>query len=85
MVTLAPLSSLPFVYTVSYCFQRELSAVLFLLAYMILLMWQVPFIIVPMRLNAKTESMGDSVFRLMKMVPLESIGSSIIYNGEVLS
>lgn len=36
------------------------------------------------RLNAKTEVMGDALFKMAKVLPLESVISSFIFNTRVL-
>ena len=82
---IAPLVILPFLYVLQNLFSNEISAIMFLLIYQISIQFILPFLLVAMRLNPKSEVLGDNLYRLAKILPLESVMSSIIYNKETLS
>lgn len=59
---------------------------MFLLIYQLSVQFVLPFLLIAMRLNPKTEVLGDNLYKLVKAVlPLFSVMSSIIYNSETLA
>ena len=85
MIFLYPLAFLPFLYVSSHIFKSEITATLTLVAYQILTQLTIPYLVLPTRMNAKTEVSGDGMFALLKMLfPGEATASSILYNSEVL-
>ena len=83
-VYLQPFATLPFLYVISHMFSNGLSAVITLAVYSILIQVILPYLILANRLNAKTEVSGDSLYRMVKMIPMESIASTFMFNGELL-
>ena len=84
VIFLQPFSMLPFIYCISFLFDKENVAVLSLLLYQIIFQWLLPFLISAIRLSYSTEQTGDAIYSLLKWVPLESSASSIFYNSKVL-
>ena len=85
IVILQPLSMLPVIYVASFIFEREITAVLVVFTYHAFIQWQAPFLILPFRISAKFEILGDSLYSLAKIIlPFESGGSTFIYNESVL-
>ena len=59
VVFLQPLSMLPFIYVTSFMFTRQITAILSLIFYQIMAQWYIPFFLVPLRVQAKSEVRGD--------------------------
>ena len=52
--------------------------------YQITIQFVLPFLILAVRLNAKSEVLGDNIYKLAKIAPMESVISSIQFNSDVL-
>ena len=79
-ILLEPFCMLPFIYVCSFLFQREIFAMIALITYQFLIQYILPYLVMPMRLNSGSEVIGDTIYKLVKMIPLESAGSSIVFN-----
>ena len=55
-----------------------------LIAYSVLIQQVLPFLLMSMRVNSKTELMGDGLYKLFKALPLEAVMNSIMFNQELL-
>ena len=66
-------------------FTRELTAVMVLFAYTFCIQYIGPYLLVAMRINANTEILGDFLFQIAKILPLESVMSSFMFNSQLLS
>ena len=84
-ILIQPFAILPFLYLISFIFQTEIGAVLFLLCYQLAIQWIVPYITVYVRLAAPLELMGDFVFKTAKVLPMYGSISSMIFNSKVLA
>ena len=80
-ILVAPFVMLPFIYVTQFLFVNEVSALMFLLIYQITVQFVIPFMIVAVRLNSTSEKLGDRIYSLAKVLPMESVMSTIIYNG----
>jgi len=76
---------LPFIYVIQHLFTSEITALITLLIYQINIQFVLPFLLVAMRLNARSEIFGDNLFKLFKAFPMQSAMSSIVYNTETLA
>ena len=72
---------LPFIYVCSHLFKSETAAMMSLITYQFLIQYILPYLLMPLRVNANSEVLGDNVFKLMKILPLESVTSSIVFNS----
>ena len=84
-IMIAPLAMLPTIYAAQYMFLNEVSALMFLIIYQITVQFVIPFMIVAIRLNSTSEKLGDRIYSLAKILPMESVMSTIIYNGKTLT
>ena len=73
-----------FIYVLSYMFKNEVTALMMLVAYSVLIQQVLPFLLMSMRVNSKTEVMGDGLYKLFKILPLEAVMNSIMFNKELL-
>ena len=80
-IMVAPFVMLPIIYVAQFLFVNEVSALMFLLIYQITVQFVIPFMIVAVRLNSTSEKLGDRMYSLAKILPMESVMSTIIYNG----
>ena len=61
---------LPFIYVIQHLFTSEITALITLLIYQINIQFVLPFLLVAMRLNARSEIFGDNLFKLFNTIPL---------------
>ena len=80
-ILLAPFVMLPFIYVTSHMFTREMSAVMFLFIYQLLIQFIAPWMVMASRLNYDTEESGDNTYRNFKAVPLFAPMSTILNNS----
>ena len=73
-----------FIYVLSYMFKNEVTALMMLVAYSVLIQQVLPFLLMSMRVNANTEVMGDGLYKLFKILPLEAVMNSLFFNKELL-
>ena len=76
---------LPFIYVCSHLFKSETAAMMSLITYQFLIQYILPYLLMPLRVNSNSEVLGDNVFKLMKILPLESVTSSIVFNSQLLA
>ena len=69
-IFIAPFAFLPFIYTVQFLFDREVSAIMFMLIYQINIQFVLPFLTIAIRLNSNSELLGDRVFKMAKALPM---------------
>ena len=84
LVMLQPFLLPIFLYVLSYMFSNEVTAIMMLLAYQILIQQVLPFLLMSVRVNSKTEMMADGLYKLVKILPLDAVASSIMFNEQLL-
>ena len=84
LVMLQPFLIPIFIYVLSYMFKNEVTALMMLIAYSVLIQQVLPFLLMSMRVNSMTEIMGDGLYKLFKALPLEAVMNSIMFNHELL-
>lgn len=83
-IIIQPLATLPFLYLISHMFTREVTGVITMISYTLLVQLLLPYLMVASRLNSKTEVSGDGMYKLVKALPMESVMSSLMFNSKML-
>ena len=83
-VFIQPFAALPFIYLCSFLFQRELTAILSLLGYHIMVQWVLPYFLIFSRMIPPMEVNGDRLFKFVKNLPMQSSISSMLFNSDIL-
>ena len=65
-------------------FDKEVVAVLSLFIYQIVFQQLVPALIGSIRQNSASEAFGDSIYKIIKAVPLTNTSFTMIYNSKAL-
>ena len=81
LVMLQPFLIPIFLYVISHMFSNEITAIMMLIGYQVLIQQVIPFLLMSLRVNSKTEKMGDNNYKLFKALPLEAVMNSIMFNN----